>query len=403
MVHPIGRGASAALAVAATLLWAAPAAAQRPERREGYQEITPARFLELPVNFPDGEKFTLTYVKFNKQFEEVLKLSDHPELDDLLLVRDPDLRRRLEGNVDAEGAPIRAGRTNLQVFGRGERQPGGRYALVVDRVVALESDPARVRRRVEALGPDDRRGRLALARWIREEVYPTNADEEQRAALVAIVRRLVGEAREIQRRSLPPLPGGAEAWIAFGLEHDVAEPVIDAWADERVPEALRDRAAAALRDELGSRRYLGEWVTYAEYKRRLGYVQDDDGDWVRAVRQRFIERCTAERQRLKGGGVIEVLSEVLLHKARAKGEVVKGMTKDMVLGTPRSTPAGRPLSPAPVYVDRIRERRRNAQGGFDELVWEQWVMEDGLEVLFYEGLVYWHGVPQASSGGGGDR
>lgn len=359
---------------------AAPAFAQQPETLEGHQVVTDAQFAALPATTPDGQRFSIVYAKFHKQFNELLKLVNAPQsLQERLVVRDPKLRELLNRGRDSRDDPNRqlTVRGNLQIIGAGKRV-GQTYVLEVSRVLMLESDLEYAKRRVAALPPRDARARQDLTKYIQGRLQryfqDATADQVERRELIAIMRQLEEDVRTIELEQLPPLPGGAETHIDFGRRYQ-AMTVLSTVADHPdVDPEMRARAEQALAQDLKAQRYLGRWYRYEDFKDLVGFAPVGDR-WVTRERAELLQTAEVEKQRLrKNEEPISVLPESLLSKSK---DVVRGMNKDMVLSI---------LHAYPVRVDRLREQL--SQTSATQVVFEQWVMEGGQRIYFVNGLVF---------------
>jgi hypothetical protein len=364
----------------ALLVACASASAQQPETLEGHQVLTDAQFAALPATTPDGQKFSIVYAKFHKQFNELLKLVNAPQsLQERLIVRDPKLRELLNRSRDSTNEPTRTltPRGNLQVIGTGKRV-GQAYVLEVSRVLILESDLEYARRHVAALPPRDARGRQELSKYLQGRLQryfqDATADQVERRELVAIMRQLEEDVRTIELEQLPPLPGGAETHIEFGRRYQ-ALTILSTVADHpEVSPDMRARAEQALEQDLKAQRYLGRWYRYEDFKDLVGFAQAGQR-WVPRERAELLHISEAERQRLrKNEEPISVLPESLLAKSK---EVVRGMNKDMALSI---------LQDYPVRVDRLREQL--SPTNTTQVVFEQWVMDGGQRIYFVNGLVF---------------
>lgn len=378
------RIAPATLVVASLLTLAGRAAAQQPERPEGHEVVSDTQFAALGPTTPDGQKYNLIYVKFNKQFNELLKLHASP-LGERVVVRDAQLRQALLADTDSAGKPIPR-RGNLQLLGTGQRA-GQTYVLVVTRVVSIESDLEHARRRVAALGASDAKARTDLVKYMQARLtryyQDADADQGERRELVRLMRQLEEEVRTIELEQLPALPGGADAHIEVGRRFKALNVLAQVCDHPEVPAETRARAEQVLSQELGAQRYLGRWYTYEDFKDLVNFVRQGER-WVPRERADFAAACEAEKRRLLQHEPLSVLPEALLRQAK---DVVKGMNKDMALSL---------LQAYPTRVDRLRE-----QLGSSALVFEQWIMADGVRVYFVNGLVF-QKVDPSSGGSGGN-
>lgn len=360
------------------------AAAQQPERPEGYEVVGDAQFAALGPGAPEGQKYNLMYVKHNKQFNELLKLHGSP-LGERIVVRDPQLRQALLGDLDSTGRAIPR-RGNLQVLGTGQRR-GQTYVLVATRVVSIESDLEHARRRAAAMTPRDVRGRAELVKYMQARLaryyQDADADQAERRELVRLMRELEEQVRTIELEQLPALPAGAEAHIDAGRRFKALNVLAHVWGHDEVPAELRARAEQALTQELGAQLYLGRWYAYEDFKDLVGFALQGER-WVPRERAAFVTACAAEKRRLLDHQPLSMLPEALLRQAR---DVVKGMNKDMALAL---------LQAYPARVDRLRE-----QLGSSTVVFEQWVMADGVTIYFVNGVVF-QKVDPSSGGSGGD-
>lgn len=375
-----------ALAALVTLAASAAWAQGQPDRPASHTVVSDSQFAALtPATAQGGVRYNIIYAKFHKQFNEQLKVHKGEALEGRLLVRDAGLLRRLNGNEDSNGAPI-PDYANIQILGVG--QPVGPrnaqvYALIVERVVLIESDLEYARRRIASFQPRDAASRAEQARYIQARVaryYDVPPLQEEKRALLDLQRQLEEEVRAIELESLPALPGGAEAHIEAGRRHRALEVLAQAWSHPEVSAELRARAERALQ-ELHAQRWLGRWHSYEQFKDLVGFARVGD-QWVTDSRAEFLEAVEEKRAKLlrNEGGV--VLSPQILERSK---DIVEGMTKDMALAL---------LQTYPARVDRLRETQ-----GARTWVFEQWVMEDGMRIYFHNGLVFKKvGAPAAPGG-----
>lgn len=364
----------AALALALVAALAGRGGAQQPETLEGHQVVSDAQFAALGPTAPDGQRYSIVYAKFHKQFNEFLKLVSVPQLQERLIVRDAKLRDLLNRGFDSSGTTPLTLRGNLQIIGTGKRA-GQTYVLEVSRVLAIESDLEHAKRRVAALPAADAKARQELVRYVQARLQryfqdPT-ADQVERRELVSIMRQLEDEVRTIEHEQLPALPGGAETHIEFGRRYQALN-ILAAVADHaEVSADMRARAEKALEQDLKAQRYLGRWYRYEDFKDLVGFAALGER-WAPRDRVEFVQAAENEKRRLmKNEDPISVLPASLLAKSK---EVVRGMDKDMALSI---------LQAYPVRVDRLRE-----QLGANAVVFEQWVMEGGQRIYFINGLVF---------------
>ena len=367
------------VALALLLLAGAPALAQEPEAPADYLLQTEEEFLRLPPNTPAGTLVSVVYVKFLKLFQGQLKLFASQIPDGRLVVRDAALIERLERfSSDSEGQKLSSRRSNIQVFGAVRRGADERsFTLEVSRVRLLETDEQLFTRKAAQIPEGEWNRRLILAHEVSARAKLLD-DDQERAGLYRLVKRLSDESRAQERAQLEPLPGGAEGWIRFGKRHKDVEVLASVCEAQKVPDALRQQAERELR-ALGARSYLGKWLAYEAFKQKLGLVQVQDGGearWVSADRAAFLKAIEAEKKNWKTNvpdfGLFD--DAFLLQEAR-NGKLLRGMKKPLVLQVARGQ-AGE--SWIPVRVDRVRERYEQGP-----LTWEQWVMPDGTRVYFY--------------------
>lgn len=363
--------------LAALLLVLAPVAAQEPERPANCAFYFEEDFLtKLPPNTPNGTAVTVVYLKFRILFEGTLKLHQSQVPDGRLVVRDQALAQKLTKLEDSDGARLVPRRSNVQVIGTTLRTPDA-IVLEVSRVKLLEQDEQMFRRKLGALPETDWNGRLALAR----EVHQRSAmveDEAERAGLSKLVRQLGDEARKLEQEQLEPLPADAEDWLKFGRRYKEVEVLAQVHGHAQVPEPLRKQAEAALKT-LNARTFLGRWYSYEAYKNKLGMVQLPDGSWASADRAAFLKAVEKEKQDNRSLKTdFGSLTEDTIQVAVSQGKVIRGMKRHHVLQVVKDGET--PWLPA--RVDRVRERLEQGT-----IVWEQWVMPDGLRIYFYNSYV----------------
>lgn len=358
------------------LALAAPAFADQPDRPEGYTVLSDAQFAALPASTPEGERYNILYVKFYKQFNELLKLHAS-SLVDRVIVRDAQLRQALLRDEDSTGKRIPP-RGNLQLLGSLQRR-GPTSVLVVTKVVSIESDLEHARRRVASFAPNDTRSRSELVKYIQSRLsryfQDALADQAERRELLSLMRQLDDQVRTIELEQLPPLPGGAETHIEFGRRYQALSVIAAVWSNTEVPAAARAQAEAAL-SELNAQRYLGRWYSYPDFKDLVGFVQSNNR-WIPRERADFLAACEEEKRRLLQQDTPQLLPDSLLAQAT---QVVRGMNKDMALSI---------LQAYPARVDRVRD-----QLGSNALVFEHWAMDGGQRVYFVNGLVFQKVDPQ---------
>jgi hypothetical protein len=372
----VSRSRIGLLSACFALTLVAPAAAQQPDRPEGYTVLNDAQFAALPATTAEGERYNLLYVKFNKQFNELLKLHAS-SLVDRVVVRDAKLRAALLRDEDSNAKRIPP-RGNLQLLGTFQRS-GQSFVLVVTKVVSIESDLEHARRRLASFAARDTRSRTELVKYVQSRLsryfQDAEADQLERRELVALMRQVEDEVRTIELEQLPPLPGGAETHIEFGRRYQALTVLAGVWGHAEVPAATRAQAEAAL-EELNAQRYLGRWYAYADFKDLVGFVEVN-GQWLPRERADFLAACDAEKKRLIQHDTPQVLPASLLAQAK---EVVRGMNKDMALSVLQSYPS---------RVDRVHD-----QLGSNSLVFEHWAMDGGSHIYFVNGLVFLRVDPQ---------
>ena len=354
------------------------ARAQDPEVREGYRTIRARQFSTASA----GNKYTLTYLKFNKVFESELKLHGglrgkrpvRSRLAGALRVRDgSELHAQLLVRKDSEGRALQPKETNIQVFGVVRIEEGQRV-LDIDRVVALGTQLERFTKLAEKLAVEDAKARRDLVAQIEDETRLFPAD---RSALEELVKRLTSEARAIVLAKLPPLPSGAVRRIEVGLAQRDLGLLAEVWSHPEVEKEDREKAEAGLR-KLRATRYHGEWVPLSRLKEQLGFVVRERR-WVRQERVWLADAIEREKQRLANGQSRRDYTERDLLTSMKAGKILRGMEKEWVIAARKS--AGK-AEIYPLRVSRVREKR-DAQ----DLVWELWVMPDGEQVYFFNGWV----------------
>ena len=77
--------------------------------------------------------------------------------------------------------------------------------------------------------------------------------------------------------------------------------------------------------------------------------------------------------------VLYFSSDDVLEEQARLGNVLRGMKKQHVLQVARP---GAELPWLPVRVDRVREKHPSGT-----IMWEQWVMPDGMKIYFYNTIV----------------
>jgi len=370
---------SSLLATSALLLaLATPLAAQEPETREGYRTI-PAHKLK---DATPGKRYSVVYLKFNKVFEDDLKVYGglqgkrlvRARLEGKLKVRQKSkLHEALRVRKDSKGRTLQPKISNIQVFGTLVLE-GEERVLNVDRVLVLGTQLERFGKSAAVLAPEDGTGRREL---LRRMEYAVRNFPEDKAAVAELRTRLLTEAREIAVAKLPELPEGAKARIDVGVAQKDIHLVSEVWDHPDVGEKERKQAETALR-KLRAIRFHGEWIHSSEVKRKLGFLVQNRR-WVRQERVWLEEGIAREKQRLANRQPRRDYSERDMLTYMKAGKIVRGMEKKWVIAARKA--AGK-KDFYPIHVERLREKREQ-----QELVWELWVTADGIQLYFFNGWV----------------
>ncbi|MCA8921976.1 MAG: hypothetical protein KDD82_09220, partial [Planctomycetes bacterium] len=292
---------------------------------------------------------------------------------------------QLKQDHDAQGATLVPYRSNVVVEGV-LRWGGDELGILVevDSLVLQADDLTRLRATLGDLAAEDRAGRLRLREQVVARLVTAHAAED-RQALGAFVAELDGQLQAANLERLGPLPEQAQAWLEAGLAEGDLSVLAQAWAHPETPPALREQLAEAMTNSLKARPLEGTWYAPTEFKLALGFRRYPDRSgklvWISSLRAEFLEAIadTLALLALSDSSPFgSSLSEVL-ERAVSSGDVLRGMSKDHVV---RIQFEGRPYLPTTVSrrVDPAVEES-------PEVVWEQWVMPDGLRVYFYNGLV----------------
>lgn len=372
---------SAASSLALMLAVSGPLLAQDPETREGYRPLPPHKLKTAVV----GKRYTITYLKFNKVFEDDLKVFGgrqgkrmvRARLEGKLKVRQKTkLHEALRVRKDSEGKALTPKQSNIQVFGT-VAQVGEARVLNVDRVVILGTQLERFTKAAAALSAEDATGRRDL---IRRLDYAVRNFPEDKAAVAELRQKLLAEARQIAVAKLPELPEGAAQRIEVGVAQNDIELVAEVWEHPKISDKERKQAEAALK-KLRAMRYHGQWVHSTDVKRELGFLVQNRR-WVRQERVWLEEGIAREKQRLADSQPRRDYSERDMLTFMKAGKIVRGMEKKWVIAARKA--AGK-KDFYPRHVERLREKRES-----QELVWELWVTADGSQLYFFNGWVTEH-------------
>ncbi len=360
------------------LVLSAPLAAQDPESREGYRTIPAHKLKSAPV----GKRYSVVYLKFNKVFEDDLKVYGglqgkrlvRARLEGKLKVRQKSkLHEALRVRKDSQGKALQPKISNIQVFGT-LVQEGDERVLNVDRVLVLGTQLERFGKAAAALAPEDGTGRRELIRRIE---YAVRNFPDDKQAVAELRASLLAEAREIAVAKLPELPEGAKARIDVGVAQNDIQLVSEVWDHPDVGDKERLQAEAGLR-KLRAVRHHGHWVHSSEVKRELGFLVQERR-WVRQERVWLEEGIAREKQRLADRQPRRDYSERDMLTYMKAGKIVRGMEKKWVIAARKA--AGK-KDFYPVHVERLREKREQ-----QELIWELWVTADGIQLYFFNGWV----------------
>lgn len=367
----------AALALCAALAPAARAQDPQPIAAEDFRRLDPDR--------ADGRRYSIAYMKYLKLFRGELKLYGgvnedsktvfHP-LAGRLQVEDATLTARLSRNTDSFGRPLVFKRSNIHVIGRARKTPRG-LMLMVEEVRLLDSQLDRFTRLSEKLPPltsdDAAKRRAALVEQIKQTVDGYPEDQEAVAPLIA---RLDDEARQAEygRLERAPLPGGAAAHLAVGARYRDIALVGRVLDHPEVSDAERAKAREVL-EQLGARLYRGRWLAFPEFQRALGFGQRADGEWLPQERLALEAAAEREKERLRGVGAQLQVAPQLLVDASRTGEVIRGMSKQLVVAA-----CNKALGADGAYPVRIETYEEVLDG--QERSWELWVMKNGLQIFF---------------------
>lgn len=276
----------------------------------------------------------------------------------------------LNANKDSDGKRLVTKKSNVQLFGIGKRSSRG-YTLMVNRVHLLDDFKEHFTELYAALPEGDANARLALVRRITRTVRAFPEDKASVQPLIATLRK---EARTAEFDKLPALPAGLKEHLRFAKKHEDIELLSAAWGHEGLTDTDLNAIRQVLRDDLGARLYLGKWYAYDAFKRKMGFGEDADGEWVPAGRLELLAASAEERKRRTNLEVPPQVDVGLLDVAAKKGDVIAGMDKGRVIAAKRGFP---------ISVIRVREK-----AGDRTLMWAQWIMEDRSKIYFLNGFAF---------------
>ena len=351
------------------------AAAQEPREIDNFPDMPADRFLQIIKDRPDGLGVSISWLKYSRIFNGELKVYEDG-FQGLLIVRDERLQARLaQKGQDSNNEPLEK-RQNIQVVGTGVRQGDG-YVLIVQRVYGLEDDLARYGRRAQALPAADAAAHLQLVEEIRERARRSLTAEE-RPPVLRLAEQVEQRAMEIERAGLPALPAGAQTWLRFGQRYRQIDELAELVAHAEVEADVKQKGETLL-SRLGARRYLGRWMSEANYHQAVGFAEV--GDRTLPVEQVEL-RSAAEAQlkKISGGAPWPPAGAQLLLNAAQEGNLVPGQRKQVAL-LAIQVDQGPML---PVRIDRWRQRVEEDAS----YVWERWLMPDDRVLFFMQGRLF---------------
>jgi len=347
------------------------------------RDLTPLGLLQLDRD-QAGKRARLEGLRYRGWRKPLLRTYRHG-LDGKLYVKETALIDLLDQEQDSQGAALAPYHSSVIVEGY-LRWGGDELGMLleVDSVVLQADDLTRLRETLSDLAPGDRAERLQLRVKTRARLATAHAGPD-REALRKFEAELTAQLEAANLERLGALPANADAWLEAGVAEEDVSVLAQAWAHPDVPAPTKEELARALTGKLKARLYEGTWHTATELKLLLGFRRHVDRkgklQWMSGLRAEFneaIRELIALLALSDSSPFGSSLSQVL-EKAVKSGDVLRGMSKDHLV---RIQHDGRPY--LPLSVARIVDPPREDA---PEVVWEQWVMPDGLRVYFYNGLV----------------
>ncbi|MCA8921977.1 MAG: hypothetical protein KDD82_09225 [Planctomycetes bacterium] len=280
------------------------------------------------------------------------------------------LQRLLTQDLTPARTNLLRRKSKARLFGTA-RKVGGRLVVEVSSVEALVSDSERLVAGLNALGMDDPAPYSALAEEA-QQLAERYGDDELRALAEAISRRQAQvEAALIDLEDTQAVLDLAKH--LQGVKDRLGAIALLARAEvAATEEAQKERLRAQLK-ALGATQTGGQWRSYEAFKSDEGFVQTADKRWVRPSTIEFTQVILEELEAQKGKLVIVRENPVDAARAANSGRLKRGQN-----AAEARVAVGMPA--------RVEHRTRKNQLG-EEVLWTQWVTEDGRRAYFMNGEV----------------
>jgi hypothetical protein len=286
------------------------------------EEYTPISLPKVRAGeFRPGEKVSITG-KYKELINRELRLSDVEVR--FIIKREQNARQLFDLK------PERDNITLLGSFSAPKETGEGPESVPVFEVEAIKSAPSDAEffeEKLKTILSDPNSQKEKLWQLAREITQCLKRFED--AALKPIARRALGEAFAVSQGTLEP--NDADGRLA--LIREIHTLLGDA---ELTVEFLKTQArkfpshapTSGLLSELGCRRVRGEWLSYQEFKRKLGFVIRGDR-WVKPSRKEFldlVQELTSDKEGF-ANQILRFRTEREYLLLAQSGKVEKGMTR----------------------------------------------------------------------------
>lgn len=340
---------------------------------DGHAPLTEAQWGKLPASTPAGQKYYVVG-RWESCWGNQITLYKSGVRE--FFIANDAIRMELAGNripgVPGNQGKLEDKRSKVRLLGHVDKTREGKLILVVDRVVKLEDDAARLGTAAQQAGNDV----SAIAIVAREiETLARKYDDKELRDLFTRVKQ-----RELAVRRDALGPTDFRSWMDLAFEYASVQErataiALYAHVAANARDGLRESSLDRLKD-LGAVETGRGWTTFEAYKAAEGFLErkaPDGGNsrWLRKEQAEF-EDVRLEEQRVRTNTIVEPRQNPVQHgNNAAAGKLERGQTIE----------EARVAAGQPVQVFHVRAPDSNAADA-RTAIWTQWIWADGRRAYF---------------------